>query len=641
MQTEIAIVGAAFGFLIIFVTSLLSKTPIGYLELDSELIVDHRLGKLRGFTRILNFLLFGVLVLLWGLWSGYVTGIEKYLGGISNLSSLALLDLVPSMINGCSVLTLFYFCDRLNHPAHAYSGGQYAIFLSTLLQLGTTIASLTWEILPGAIAGILVVQLLIYGFWSFRSEHDDIGQVSFEQGACIFSQLFYVWMTPMVRNRDIQQNDMWELVDADRATSVLKYYYSKTNDSQSLGYKIWLINYPYILYQLTCTVIDCLLSFAGPFFLYHIVSRLQIPGYEKKELLVWLLGMLSCGVLRAVVFGQIYFTGRRVGNRTRVVLIDELYRKSLHRVQGSGNEEDGEQASLGKIVTLMSVDTERVRTWLSYCHDCTIQMPISITISIVSLYFVLGWPALVGIALICVLGPVSTWLGKIVVKYQDAALEYTDNRVSIMNELLQGIRIVKYFGWENHFAQKVLAARKKELHAMFKIWGAYIGFGAIGSGSGIIVIFTTFAIYTMVAGKTLDAATAFTAVNLLKVVSDLLAYLPTEIMNLFKAKVSLDRISKFLEEEEIDRYAMKSDVLSDTDSELTSEDPMCGFKNAEFKYYGNGEGEESDFTLRDINIQFQFGKLNIITGPTGSGKTSLLLALLGGIFDLTIRDEKY
>ena len=38
---------------------------------------------------------------------------------------------------------------------------------------------------------------------------------------------------------------------------------------------------------------------------------------------------------------------------------------------------------------------------------------------------------------------------------------------------------------------------------------------------------------------------------------------------------------------------------------------------------------ENDFKLRDINIDFEEGKLNVIIGPTGSGKTSLLLALLG------------
>jgi ABC-type uncharacterized transport system ATPase subunit len=39
---------------------------------------------------------------------------------------------------------------------------------------------------------------------------------------------------------------------------------------------------------------------------------------------------------------------------------------------------------------------------------------------------------------------------------------------------------------------------------------------------------------------------------------------------------------------------------------------------------------EEEFELKDVNVEFPEGKLSLITGPTGSGKTSILLALLGG-----------
>ena len=137
----------------------------------------------------------------------------------------------------------------------------------------------------------------------------------------------------------------------------------------------------------------------------------------------------------------------------------------------------------------------------------------------------------------------------------------------------------------------------------------------------------------------IDINVAFTAVNLLKAVSDLLAYLPTEVMNLFKAKVSLDRISKYLEEQDIDKYCNKNFNVSDANSEsdtVTDEHLFCGFKNAEFMYHGGDEVTgESDFKLRNINIEFKIGKLNLIAGSTGAGKSSLLLALLGELKTLS------
>lgn len=38
---------------------------------------------------------------------------------------------------------------------------------------------------------------------------------------------------------------------------------------------------------------------------------------------------------------------------------------------------------------------------------------------------------------------------------------------------------------------------------------------------------------------------------------------------------------------------------------------------------------ETPFELKDINIEFQAGKMYLITGETASGKSSLLSALLG------------
>ena len=38
----------------------------------------------------------------------------------------------------------------------------------------------------------------------------------------------------------------------------------------------------------------------------------------------------------------------------------------------------------------------------------------------------------------------------------------------------------------------------------------------------------------------------------------------------------------------------------------------------------------SPFELRDINVEFPIGRLSLVFGATGSGKSSLLLALLGG-----------
>ncbi|KAJ3322266.1 hypothetical protein HDV06_003159, partial [Boothiomyces sp. JEL0866] len=326
---------------------------------------------------------------------------------------------------------------------------------------------------------------------------------------------------------------------------------------------------------------------------------------------------------------KLFFAARRAGTRTRIVIVEELYQKSLRRVQGVSNNET-ENASLGKIVTLMSVDTNKIRNFLAYSHDCLTGMPLSVIISITSLYLVLGWSAFVGVALIIVLSPLSSYAGKAIVKYQEECLKNTDARVAIMNEVLQGIRIIKYFAWEKYFAKKVEAARHKELMSGIALWASNIGIHSIATGSGIVVAFSTFAVYTFIEGKSLDTATAFTAVNLLNTTTDVLASLPYRIMDIFRAKVSLERIQGYLDEPELDRFEEEKaeDSISDNGTES---DFTFGFRNAEYVYHGTKTvcSSDSSFSLKNINAEFPLQSLTVVCGPTGSGKTSLLLALLG------------
>ncbi len=74
---------------------------------------------------------------------------------------------------------------------------------------------------------------------------------------------------------------------------------------------------------------------------------------------------------------------------------------------------------------------------------------------------------LVGLLAICL--PVSLKFGRIVgVLHYLSSLE-ADKRLKLTNELLQGIRIVKYYAWENAFKQNVDKQRENELGKISKL----------------------------------------------------------------------------------------------------------------------------------------------------------------------------
>ncbi|KAJ3276179.1 hypothetical protein HDV01_005627 [Terramyces sp. JEL0728] len=594
--------------LIILIAGYLLDKPSGYDTIDSNAnqMIENRLRKLYYYQLISSIIQFGL--------NGYLS---SRLLSASILFNCALAGIMISWV----VLGLQF--HKLNRQGTNING-HMTVFMFLLINCGS-VALLYYnfffefaqpmQIIIVAVFVVNTINLFVIGLFNTRLEEDDTQMISKEKGASLFSLFLFSWLTPLVVEGykcPIEQRNIWLLTKEDECKTVLGEYAELKGDR--LMHKIFGMNSHYIIYQYACALSNIVLTFSAPYYLYQIVTYIQ-SNQPRIGLLPYVFGLFGCSLFKAVTDGQMNFYSRRVGLRARIVLTDEIYRKCLHRIQSS----DLEAASLGNIVTLMSVDLERIREFFGMSHNLMFILPSSLVIAIASLFFVLGWSAIVGILLIAILTPATSFLGKRILKHQTALLKNTDSRVSKINELLQGIRIVKYFAWESYFGGMVTESREKELNSYVQLWSYQIGFSTIGSASGILVIFSTFAIYTLVAGKTLDAATAFTAINLFKVVNEFLVELPSETMNWFKAWVSMKRVWKYLEEEELPQFSQE-DVFND-------QPDFIGFKNAEFCYYGDQNPDK--FKLFDLDVEFPAGKLSLIAGPTGSGKTSLLQALLG------------
>ena len=147
-------------------------------------------------------------------------------------------------------------------------------------------------------------------------------------------------------------------------------------------------------------------------------------------------------------------------------------------------------------------------------------------------------------------------------------------------------------------------------------------------GSPIVITFLSFFFYTVIEGKTLNSPIAFTALSLFNVLRVPLDQLADMVTNVLQTKVSIDRVEEYLSEEETEKYHQLKQP-----EEMGPNTPLIGFSDATFSW-GNkkqikNKGMGSAFQLKDLNIEFAPGYLNVIAGPTGSGKTSLLMGLLG------------
>jgi ABC-type uncharacterized transport system fused permease/ATPase subunit len=95
----------------------------------------------------------------------------------------------------------------------------------------------------------------------------------------------------------------------------------------------------------------------------------------------------------------------------------------------------------------------------------------------------------------------------------------------------------------------------------------------------------------------------------------------------------MQRIEHFLKEDEVPGWASTlSGTSADPVIKRDAEDVEIGFAEASFEWKeaSSTDAVPARFHLGPLDIVFPAGKLTIVSGATGSGKSALLVALLGG-----------
>ncbi|KAF0405290.1 P-loop containing nucleoside triphosphate hydrolase protein [Gigaspora margarita] len=422
--------------------------------------------------------------------------------------------------------------------------------------------------------------------------------------------------------------------------------FKKTRGSKLL-YRILVANKRILALQLLFTMIAATLYYVPIIFLYRFLSFIQTrPENGSLEFgFLYILGMLiSYILLHFTVAQNWYWASSALNVSVRGMLNSEIYSKSLKRIDShvanvkdesnksdnnldaSGDDNksednldtaDDDNTSVGKIANLMSIDSSRISDF-SVWWTSALDSPIELIVGVYFLYQLMGVSCLLGLTVMIITLPLNHQTAKLYAKTQDKLMNARDRRVGLMNEVLQGIRMIKFFSWEKNWEEKVLKARNIELKQLRNNFIYMTIFDFLWTASPILVTIFSFFFFTKIQGNELTAAVAFTSIVIFNELRFALNILPEVFTEGLQALVSVHRIEKFLDEDE-------TKILPENDYQFTT---PISFEEVTISWNEIKENND-EFTMHNLNLEFPIGELSVICGPTGSGKTLLLMSLLG------------
>ncbi|XP_046388377.1 multidrug resistance-associated protein 1-like isoform X2 [Ischnura elegans] len=366
---------------------------------------------------------------------------------------------------------------------------------------------------------------------------------------------------------------------------------------------------PAFLFATCLKLISDFLTFVNPQLLRALIEF--VNGDESMWKGYFYAGlMFLTSVLITLIVVQCTFRLSIVGMRMRTALFAAIYRKAL-RMSNIARKE----STVGEIVNLMSVDVQRLVDMVIYGY-LVWSAPLQIMLAFYFLWQTLGPSILAGLAAMAILFPVNGFLANHVKALQIKQMKDKDKRVMLMNEVLSGIKVLKLYAWEPSFEQKILSIRNRELQTLKK--AAYLNAGSsfLWSCAPFLVSLVTFATYVLIdENNVLDASKAFVSLTLFNTIRMPLGAIPQLVILIMQAGVSLQRVNKFMNAEELDPSCVSHDQ---------SEDDAIVVENGTFTW----EPDQPPI-LKNINLSVKEGGLLAVVGSVGSGKSSLISALLG------------
>ena len=343
----------------------------------------------------------------------------------------------------------------------------------------------------------------------------------------------------------------------------------------------------------------------------------EVPIFSLNVTVFLLLFVKLTGIF---VARKTDFLTQMQGAKTTVQINSLIYDKVL-KMSNCLNDDN---FSEGKIVNFIQMDSEKFSEFLSNSPN-TIILPFQICFYFVMLFKYFGFSFMIGMTFLIFILGILFFFQKLKIKNQKQIMKLKDERMKITTQAFNMMKFLKLSSWEDIFKIKILEKRKIELDKLQEIQNINLLLNSAYGSTSTIASVVSITIFNMF-NNTMDLNDIMTAIYIFNSMTDPLFTLPGFLNGLFDTFISMKRIEMFLS-------------LGNSDNNQIYHLPSMSEYSIQIDHCDFGFKSKQLTLLKDITLQIKKGSFVGIFGEIGSGKSTLINAIMNN-FDILNSDEK-
>ena len=479
-------------------------------------------------------------------------------------------------------------------------------------------------------------------------DQKNIDRDYYGEANCI-SALFYYWAFKIIKlshKVKITIQHLGTLKGKHSSSNFMKHYYHIYNDldykTKGLVMSIFRSNLSTIILVLILGLSSTGINVVQMMIFKHYVSMFKednIDSIEFIEFVYYGVGFLITKLVNIFISKKINEYQNYVGFKAGVELNCIIFDKLLVVSPSSRHN----KAETGEIVNYVQVDSNQLIRFVTMSPSL-ITIPISIVAYSFLLFDYLGIAFAFGLVVLFIFLVINYFMQKTFKRLQKRRQANMDKRLRMTTAILFNLKVLKLYSWDNFFFNKLNELREIELNTIKRIFSFRNSNQTLFWLSPVMATIATVGAYEYLNDER-QIENIFVSLGVLNSLQEPVRAIAMIYTSFLETLISLRRIQRFLNQEDV-----QSDKVITDDEKTKSEGIAVKIEKGTFSWGAEQKDilnspDDKDrpisLILRDINFTVKKGEFVCIIGEVGSGKSSLLNAILNNMIQVGPKEVKH